>query len=89
MDGNDQDQRPRRKGRKRSAAVLVVLAAVLVAAVLVAVYLWRQVGDVAIGTGGLIVLGVGGAVTLALGGVLIALMVLSDRRGYDKGLGRE
>jgi hypothetical protein len=28
-------------------------------------------------------------VTLGLGGVLIALMVLSDRRGYDKGLGRE
>ena len=55
----------------------------LVAAVLVARHLWRGVGDTAIGAGGLVILVVGGLVTLALGAVLIFLMVVSGRRGYD------
>ncbi|HZC29730.1 MAG TPA: hypothetical protein VE269_08315 [Gaiellaceae bacterium] len=57
----------------------------LVAAVLVARHLWRGVGDTAIGAGGLAILVVGGLVTLALGAVLIFLMVVSGRRGYDDG----
>ena len=75
--------RPRR-GRKRSAATLVALAGVLVAAIVIAVYQWRQVGDVEIGTGGLVVLVVGIGVTLALGAGLIALMIISNRRRYGE-----
>ena len=55
----------------------------LVAAALVARHLWRGVGDTAIGAGGLVILVVGGLVTLALGAVLIFLMIVSGRRGYD------
>ncbi len=80
------DDQPRRKrGRKRSIATLVVLAGVLVAAIVIAVYEWRQVGDVAIGTGGMIILVVGIGITLAIGAGLIALMIISDRRGYGEG----
>ncbi len=78
-------QTGRKRGRKRSAATLVVLAGVLVAAIVIAVYQWRQVGDVEIGTGGMIVLVVGIGVTLALGAGLIALMIISNRRGYGEG----
>ncbi len=82
---SETDGQPRRRrGRKRSAATLVVLAGVLVAAIVIAVYEWRQVGDVEIGTGGLIVLIVGIGVTLALGAGLIALMIISNRRRYGE-----
>jgi hypothetical protein len=77
-------QTGRKRGRKRSAATLVVLAGVLVAAIVIAVYQWRQVGDVEIGTGGMIVLVVGIGVTLALGAGLIALMIISNRRRYGE-----
>jgi hypothetical protein len=77
-------QTGRKRGRKRSAATLVVLAGVLVAAIVIAVYEWRQVGDVEIATGGLVVLVVGIGVTLALGAGLIALMIISNRRRYGE-----
>jgi hypothetical protein len=77
-------QTGRKRGRKRSAATFVVLAGVLVAAIVIAVYEWRQVGDVEIATGGLVVLVVGIAVTLALGAGLIALMIISNRRRYGE-----
>jgi hypothetical protein len=78
------DQTARKRGRKRSAATFVVLAGVLVAAIVIAVYEWRQVGDVEIATGGLVVLVVGIGVTLALGAGLIALMIISNRRRYGE-----
>jgi hypothetical protein len=82
---SETDGQPRRiRGRKRSAATLVVLAGVLVAAIVIAVYEWRQVGDVEIATGGLVVLVVGIALTLALGAGLIALMIISNRRRYGE-----
>ena len=79
----------RRRWRKRNSAVILLLVGALAAAVGVAWYTWRQLGDVAIGTGGVITLVAGVVVTLALGAGLIVLMVLSDKRGYDEGLGRE
>ena len=72
-----------RKGARTGAIVLVPLL-LLVAAILVAHHLWQGVGDTAIGAGGLIILGVGSVVTLALGAVLIFLMIVSSRRGYDE-----
>jgi hypothetical protein len=84
MDGTGERPRPGRlRRRTRTFAVVAVPLGLLVAAALVARHLWRGVGDSAIGAGGLVILVVGGAVTLALGAVLIFLMVVSGRRGYD------
>jgi hypothetical protein len=84
MDGTGERPRP---GRPREVARTVAIVAVplglLLAAMLVARHLWLGVGDTAIGAGGLVILVVGGVVTLALGAVLITLMIVSGRRGYD------
>ena len=84
MDGTGERPRPG-LARKvaRTVAILAVPLGLLVAAALVARHVWRGVGDTAIGAGGLVILFVGGLVTLALGAVLIFLMVVSGRRGYD------
>ena len=84
VDGTGERPRPG-LARKvaRTVAILAVPLGLLVAAALVARHLWRGVGDTAIGAGGLIILVVGGLVTLALGAVLIFLMIVSGRRGYD------
>ena len=69
--------------RTRTVAIVAVPFSLLLAAMLVARHLWLGVGDTAIGAGGLVILVVGGVVTLALGAVLITLMIVSGRRGYD------
>ncbi len=68
----------------RSALTLVVLLGLLGASVGVAVWVWQEIGEVAIGTHGLIAIGLGAALTLLLGGGLMALMFFSARRGYDE-----
>ncbi len=73
----------RLRRRTRTVAIVAVPIGLLVAAMLVARHLWQGVGDTAIGAGGLVILVVGGVVTLALGAVLITLMIVSGRRGYD------
>ena len=84
VDGMGERPRPGRPRKvARTAAIVAVPLGLLVAAALVARHLWRGVGDTAIGAGGLVILVVGGLVTLALGAVLIFLMVVSGRRGYD------
>ena len=84
MDGTGERPRPGRlRRRARTVAVVAVPLGLLAAAALVARHLWLGVGDTAIGAGGLVILGVGGVVTLALGAVLITLMIVSGRRGYD------
>jgi hypothetical protein len=84
MDGTGDRPRPGRlRRRTRTGAIVLVPLLLLIAAALVARHLWRGVGDTAIGTGGLVVLVVGSVVTLALGAVLIFLMIVSGRRGYD------
>ena len=85
MDDTGDRPRPGRlRRRTRTGAIVLVQLLLLIAASLVARHLWRGVGDVAIGTGGLVVLVVGGVLTLALGAVLIFLMIVSSRRGYDE-----
>jgi hypothetical protein len=68
----------------RSGVTLAVLLGLLAATVAVAVYLWQEVGDVAIGMHGWIALGLGSAATLLVGGGLMSLVFLSARRGYDE-----
>jgi hypothetical protein len=85
-DGTGERPRPGRLRKiARTVAIVAVPLGLLVAAALVARHLWRGVGDTAIGAGGLAILLVGGLVTLALGAVLIFLMIVSGRRGYDDG----
>ena len=66
-----------------TAAKIAVFATVLLAALLVAIYLWWSLSDVAISLHGLIALTLGCVVSLALGGGLMFLVFYSNRRGHD------
>jgi hypothetical protein len=68
----------------RSAFTLVVLLALFAASVGVALWVWREMGEVEIGMHGLIALGLGALLTFLLGAGLMALMFFSARRGYDE-----
>ena len=68
----------------RSAFVLVVLLGLLGASSAVALWIWHELGEVAIGTHGLIAIGLGAVLTFLLGAGLMALMFFSARRGYDE-----
>ncbi|HWB51299.1 MAG TPA: hypothetical protein VG651_19455 [Stellaceae bacterium] len=66
------------------SALVVVIAAVAVAVVVgVAVVNWHAVGDTGIDLNGWIALILGVLVTMALGVGLMALVFISNRRGYD------
>ena len=67
------------------AAAAAVGLALLVIAVVIG--LWRQLGDVEISTAGWLAMAVGALATLALGIGLMALVFISNRRGYDDGSG--
>jgi hypothetical protein len=67
----------------KTAAVIAVLAALLVATLVAAIYLWWSLGDVDIGLHGLIAMTLGGLLSLALGGGLMFLVFYSNRRGHD------
>jgi hypothetical protein len=69
-----------------SAAVVIAVALVLVVGVVV-VTLWTGIGDSEISPVGSIAMGFGVIITLALGIGLMALVFISNRRGYDE-LGR-
>ena len=69
-----------------SAAVVIAVALVLVVGV-VAVTFWTGIGDSEISPAGWIAMGFGVIITLALGIGLMALVFISNRRGYDE-LGR-
>jgi hypothetical protein len=68
----------------RSAFTVVVLLGLLAASVTLALWIWRELGNVAIGTHGLIAIGLGAVLTFGLGAGLMALMFFSARRGYDE-----
>ena len=68
----------------RSAFTIVVLLGLLAASAAVAFWVWRELGEVAIGTHGLIAIGLGAVLTFGLGAGLMALMFFSARRGYDE-----
>ena len=64
-----------------------VAAALAMAAMGVAWQAWRAMADVAIGTAGVIAMVLGALGALALGGALMALLFISNRRGFDEGIG--
>jgi hypothetical protein len=68
----------------RAVLSVVVLLGLLAAAGGVAVWLWSEIGAVAIGRHGWIALGLGALLTFGLGAGLMALMFLSSRHGYDE-----
>jgi hypothetical protein len=70
--------------RMRSAFPIIVLLGLLAASAGVALWVWREIGEVAIGPHGLIALGLGAGLTFLLGAGLMALMFFSARRGYDE-----
>lgn len=68
----------------RALLTIIVLLALLGASVGVAWWAWREIGDVEISTNGLVALALGAVLTFGLGAGLMALVFLSDRRGYDE-----
>ena len=70
-----------------TAVLLVTLLGFLAAAAGLAWYIWRELGDVAMGTHGWIALALGTGAALALGGGLMWLVYFSHRRGYDDEVG--
>ena len=73
-----------------STWVAVVAAGIAVAAVAIVIALfWNQLGASQISPAGWLALGFGVVATLALGFGLMALMFISNRRGYDDDAGRK
>ena len=66
------------------AATVVATAAVLAVAVAIAIF-WNQLGASQISLAGWLAMIFGVIATLALGIGLMALMFISNRRGYDEG----
>ena len=69
---------------RRSAAVIVVLCGLLVAAIATTVWAWRRIGEVQISGHGYVALVLGAVVAFAVGAGLMALVFFSSRRGYDE-----
>lgn len=67
----------------RTATVIALLAALLVVALLVAIFLWWSLADVDISLHGLIALTLGSLLSLALAGGLMFLVFYSSRHGHD------
>ena len=65
-------------------AVACAIAAVVAVAFVVGIF-WQQLGASQISLGGWLAMIFGVIVTLALGIGLMALMFISNRRGYDEG----
>ncbi len=61
----------------------VIAAALAIAAMGVAWQAWTAMADVQIGTSGIIAMILGAVGALTLGGVLMALLFISNRRGFD------
>jgi hypothetical protein len=66
-----------------SVSVAIAAIVVLAVGVLIAI-LWTGIGDADISPAGWIAMGFGVIVTLALGIALMALVFISNRRGYDE-----
>ena len=68
----------------RSAGTLILLLGLLAASVGVALWAWREIGEVEISGHGMIALGLGVVLTFLVGAGLMALLFFSARRGYDE-----
>jgi hypothetical protein len=70
---------------RRGTWIALAVAVVAVVAVLAVVAgLWSAIGDVEISVGGWLAMGFGVLVALALGIGLMALVFISNRRGFDE-----
>ena len=69
-------------------AVVVAVVAVVAVAIVVGIF-WNQLGASQISAAGWLAMGFGVVITLALGCGLMALMFVSNRRGYDDQTHRE
>jgi hypothetical protein len=67
----------------RTALTVAVLLALLAASAGVALWAWREIGEVEISRHGMMALSLGVGLTFALGAGLMALVFFSNRRGYD------
>jgi len=67
----------------RTAFTIAVLLALLGASSAVAVWVWIEIGEVAISRHGLTALALGAILTFGLGAGLMTLVFVSNRRGYD------
>jgi hypothetical protein len=67
----------------RTALTIAVLIGLLVASTTVAVWIWFEIGEVAISNHGLAALALGAILTFGLGAGLMTLVFVSNRRGYD------
>ena len=67
----------------------VVAAALGIAAMGVAWQAWTAMADVQIGFPGILAMVLGALGALALGAVLMALLFISNRRGFDDRAGRQ
>ncbi len=72
-----------------SAILVAALLAMLAASAVIAWYVWNEMRDTEIGTHGLIALGLGAGATLLLGAGLMALVFISNRRGFDDEAGKD
>lgn len=71
----------------KTALLVLVWTALLLATVGVAIYLWREIGDVKLGFHGWLALGLGVGFSLIVGVGLMMLVFHSARRGYDDAAG--
>lgn len=67
---------------------IAVAAALAITAMGIAWSAWRSMADVVVGTAGMVALILGALATMALGGGLMALLFISNRRGFDEEAGR-
>ena len=72
-----------------SAILVAALLGMLAASAAIAWYVWDEMRDTEIGTHGLIALGLGAGATLLLGAGLMALVFISNRRGFDDEAGKD
>lgn len=65
----------------------IVAAALALAAMGVAWQAWQSMANVEVGTAGILAMIFGAVATIALGGALVALLFISNRRGFDEQAG--
>lgn len=66
----------------------VVAAALALATMSVAWSAWHSMADVQVDTAGTLAMVLGAVATVGLAGVLLALIFISNRRGFDERAGR-
>ncbi len=68
----------------KTSLLITVLGGLLAASISLSLYVWWQLGDVAISGHGLAAIALGAVASLGLGGGLMFLVFYSSRRGHDE-----